>query len=267
MTVTFTVLLAVHRPPALLPYAMESVLAQERADFELMVICDGAPQATVDCASAYAGRDPRIVVRAHPKGERNGEAWRHEALAQARGAYVCHIADDDLWFPNHLQEIELLLREFEFGNLAEVQVRPGGDLFLVAGDLGRARIREAIQARPFNFFGPSSAGYRLATYRRLPQGWAPAPPEARWSDQHMWRKFLALPGVACGTRVAFTGVHFPSSLRRDWSLEKRADEMRGWARRIADPAARDGIVQQLLRYMIAAELSRRRAAAEAGASG
>jgi len=261
MTVTFTVLLAVHRSPALLPYAIESVLAQERADFELMVICDGAPQATVDCASAYAARDPRILVRAHPKGERNGEAWRHEALAQARGACVCHIADDDLWFPEHLGEMARLLAEFDFGNLPDVQVHADGRLHLLFGDLALAPLRAAMRTELYNFFGPSAAGYRLSAYRRLPVGWSPAPADV-WPDLHMWRKFLALPGLTCGTRVAFTGVHFPSSLRRDWSLEKRADEMRGWARRIADPAARDGIVQQLLRYMIAAELSKRRAAAE-----
>src|SRR5262245_27482513 len=136
MSVTFTVLLPVHRPPAMLPYAIESVLAQGRQDFELFVICDGAPPATVDCARAYAARDARVQVRAYPKGERIGEAHRHEVLAQARGAYVCQIADDDLWFPEHLREIELLMREFEFGNLPEVHARPDGGLNLIAGDLG-----------------------------------------------------------------------------------------------------------------------------------
>src|SRR5258706_16399884 len=92
--VTFAGLLRVHRPPALLPYAIASVLAQEREDFELLVVCDGAPPATVEYAREAAARDRRIRVNAHPKGERNGEAWRHQALEQARGTYVCQIADD-----------------------------------------------------------------------------------------------------------------------------------------------------------------------------
>jgi glycosyltransferase involved in cell wall biosynthesis len=261
MTVTFTVLLPVHRPPALLPYAIESVLAQGRGDFELIVICDGAPQATVDCAREAAARDRRIQVQAHPKGERNGEAYRHQALAQARGAYVCQIADDDLWFPDHLVEMERLLGEFEFGNLPEVQVRADGALHLLFGDLALPQLREGMRNEPLNFFGPSSTGYRLATYRRLPVGWAPAPADV-WSDLHMWRKFLALPGIVCGTRVAFTGVHFPASVRRDWPLEKRAAEMRDWSERIRDARARDAIVQQMLRRLIAAELKNRRHVAE-----
>ena len=40
---TFTILLPVNRPPALLKYAVRSVQAQERQDFELFIICDGAP--------------------------------------------------------------------------------------------------------------------------------------------------------------------------------------------------------------------------------
>ncbi len=39
----FTVLLPVIRPPALLPYAIESVLAQSERDFVLCVIGDGPP--------------------------------------------------------------------------------------------------------------------------------------------------------------------------------------------------------------------------------
>jgi glycosyltransferase involved in cell wall biosynthesis len=263
--VTFTVLLPVHRPPALLPYAIASVLAQAREDFELVVICDGAPADTVECARAAAARDRRIQVRAHPKGERNGEAYRHQALAQARGRFVCQIADDDLWFPDHLDEMERLLVEFEFGNLPSIIVRPDGELHLLFGDLGHVPLREAMRKSQHNFFSPSAAGYRLAAYRRLPLGWAPAPQDV-WSDLHMWRKFLALPDLCCGTRVAFTGLHFPASARRDWPLEKRAAELRDWSARVADAKQRDAIVQQLLRSMIAAELAYRRRRAESAAS-
>ena len=254
MNVTFTVLLPVHRPPDLLPYAIESVLAQSRQDFELIVICDGAPQATVDCARAAAARDTRIQVHAHPKGERIGEAYRHQALAAARGSLVCQLADDDLWFPNHLHEMAQLLRDFEFGNVMELHVQTTGEVTGVIGDLGAARVRHAMMTGRYNFFGPSAAGYRLSTYRRMPEGWAPAPPDI-WSDLHMWRKFLRLPGIVCGTRVAFTGVHFPTSHRRDWPLERRAAETRAWVERGRDPVLRDRIGQQILRRLMAARLA------------
>jgi len=231
MTPTFTIVLPVHRPPALLPYAIDSVLAQERQDFELIIVCDGAPEATVECARLASGRDSRIRVRVHPKGERHGEIYRHQALEEAEGTYVCEIADDDLWFPNHLGEIAELLREADFGNLLQVDVKPDASLRVHVGDLATSQTRVRMQTERFNFFGPTAVGYRMSTYRRLPVGWAPGPTSI-WSDIFMWRKFLMLESIVCRTRVAFTNLHFPTPLRRDWPIERRRDELKSWADRI-----------------------------------
>ena len=97
----FTVLLCVHREPALLPYAIESVLWQSHGDFELFVVCDGAPRETVDCARAFALRDPRLRVFDLEKSEGRGERHRDTVLAEASGGLVAHLAYDDLWFPDH----------------------------------------------------------------------------------------------------------------------------------------------------------------------
>jgi hypothetical protein len=59
----FTVLLPVHRPPTLLPYATETVLAQSLPNFESFIICDGASEETVACARDFgtAKRWPRLM--------------------------------------------------------------------------------------------------------------------------------------------------------------------------------------------------------------
>jgi glycosyltransferase involved in cell wall biosynthesis len=257
MKPTFTVLLPVHRSPVLLPFAVESALAQEREDFELLIVCDGAPEATVEYARAAAQRDARIRVHAHPKGERHGELYRHQALEKAEGSLVCGLADDDLWFPNHLAEMEKLLAEFEFGNLLHVAVRADGSIYEALGDLAAPKMRAKMCKKKFNLFGITSAGFRLSTYHRLPVGWAPAPTDV-WTDLHMWRKFLALPGIACATRIAVTSLNFPTPHRQDWPLEKRRDEMKDWADRIKDPRARDQIAQQIFQRWAKATLNWKR---------
>jgi glycosyltransferase involved in cell wall biosynthesis len=83
VTPRFTILLAINRPPAFLPFAIESVLAQTVKEFELFVVCDGAPVETIHCAREYSGRDPRIKVFDFPKGERLGEGHLHNALMAA----------------------------------------------------------------------------------------------------------------------------------------------------------------------------------------
>jgi glycosyltransferase involved in cell wall biosynthesis len=233
----------------MLPCAVASVLGQTRADFELMVICDGAPPETVACAREFAARDDRIQVFAHPKGERRGELYRHQALQAARGLYVCQIADDDLWFPNHLEEMAILLGHAEFGNVLQVRVEGDGKMTCLAGDLGRADLRETMLTQQVNFFGPTVAGYRLETYRRLPVGWSPAPLDM-WTDLYMWRKFLSLPGIVCATRFSFTALHLAASLRHQMSGHERAAENRRLLADIQDPLRRAAMIQEVLRHLV-----------------
>jgi glycosyltransferase involved in cell wall biosynthesis len=249
MPVRFTILLPVHRPPALLVYAIDSVLAQTLTDFDLFVICDGAPVETVTCAQAYAARDTRVRVFAFPKGERFGEAHRHAALAQASGEYIAHIADDDLWLPNFLEEMAELLRGADFGNLLHVYVHPDGRIEAVPCDLARPALRQRMLNEKFNRFGLSFAGYRLQAYRRLPEGWSPAPTSV-WTDLHMWRKFLSRTDMIFATRMAIAGLCFLSPRRTEMSLADRATEIRHWHQRVQDEGERRRIVESAWQSLV-----------------
>lgn len=243
-----TVLLPVHRPPALLPHAIESVLAQSVADFELMVICDGAPEETVACARSYGTRDQRVKTFVFPKGKRHGEAHRHTALTQASGRFVAHICDDDLWFSNHLEEIERLLADADFGHVINVAVNPDGGLSASACDLTNPNLRKRFTNAAYNKFGPTFCAYRLDAYRRLPEGWTPAPSEV-WTDLHMWRKFLRRDDMKFASRGVVTALQFPALRRRTMSLEDRAAENERWHRRIQDAGERTCIVEQAIQSL------------------
>lgn len=233
----FTVLLPVNRSPELLPFAVESVLAQSEQRFELFVICDGPPHSTVACAQDLAARDPRIRVFDLPKGERHGEAHRHGALGEARGVYIAQLADDDLWFPDCLEEMAGLLGRADFGNLLQADIAPDGAVHTHPGDLADPATRDAMLKTAWNFFGPSCAGYRLEAYRRLPVGWSPAPPGV-WTDLFMWRKFLARADLTFATRLSVQCARLPATWRQDQTLEQRAAENRAMAARFASRRAR-----------------------------
>ena len=234
-TPAFTVLLPVNRPPALLPFAVESVLAQTRGDFELVILCDGAPAETVAAARTFAARDARVRVKVHEKGEHRGERWRHLALTEARGHFVCQLGDDDLWLPNHLDEMGAMLETVDFGHTLHVQMQADGSLRPNVGSMAIARTRQQLRTMAVNRTGPSCAGYRLAAYRALPEGWAPPPPGV-WSDLNMWRKFLRQPGLRFDTRYAVTAICLHNAARLDWPLERRVAESAALAGSIRDPA-------------------------------
>lgn len=247
-TARFTVLLPVHRPPDLLPFAIDSVLAQQGAELELFVVCDGTPPATVECANAFAARDPRVRVFAFEKGERNGEAHRHTALAEARAPFVAQIGDDDLWFPDYLATLGPLLDRVDFGNLLQPDLSADGTINLHSGDLADPAIRHKMLHEPFNFFGPSAAGYRLSAYRRLPVGWSPAPADV-WSDLHMWRKFLARDDLTFGTTFAIRLAKLAAYERVSTPLPERAAELAATAKLFADPLGREAFSERAFKSM------------------
>lgn len=216
MNPTFTILLPVTRPPDFLPLAVESVKKQTRSDWELFIVCDGPPRATLEWAGEAAASDRRISVFDFPKGERNGEIHRHRALQSARGTYVAHLADDNLWFPDHLDCIERVLGNADLGGTLFVAVKPGG--WLRTGD----------------FLALTQSAYRLDAYRSLPVGWSPAPRTGP-SDQFMFGKFRAQPGMREARMSRMTAVHLGSDLRRDLPVEARRAEMQRWARRLDQP--------------------------------
>jgi hypothetical protein len=233
----FTVLLPVNRPPALLPFAVESVLGQSLQDFELFIVCDGAPQETVQEAEKLAGRDERIRVFSFPKGERHGEAHRDTALKQANGKFVAQIGDDDIWFPEHLSELGRLLQTCDFGNLLQAEILPDGTFKVHIGHLSDADTRRKMLETRWNFFGPSTVGYSLEAYRSLDVGWSPAPPDF-WTDLFMWRKFLARPDFTFATRPTVQCIKPSAVHRQDMSLAERQGEMMALMQRFADPAER-----------------------------
>jgi glycosyltransferase involved in cell wall biosynthesis len=254
----FTILLPIHRPPVFLPLSVDTVLRQTVDDFELFIVCDGAPPETAACAKEFERQDPRIKAFVHPKGERHGELWRHAALEQARGKYVAHINDDDLWFPHHLEELAVLLAEADFGNLPLINVDHSGQPCWWPGDLHDEKVRARILTSRFNIANLTVVGYRLEAYRKLPVGWSPAPPDV-WSDHFMWRKFLSgSRELVCSTRFTITALHFPDPEPPAMTLDDKYRFTAAWRARIADPKERDSIVQETIRGLLAshAELSR-----------
>lgn len=91
-----TVLMTVFNGGAYLPVAVRSVLAQQCADFELLIVDDCSTDGSGDCARAMG--DPRIRVH---RNERNlGQTKSlNVGLRMARGRYIARLDADDEALP------------------------------------------------------------------------------------------------------------------------------------------------------------------------
>jgi len=227
-----TVLVPTHDHAATLPWAVGSALAQTVEDLEVLVVGDGAPQATQTWAERAAEADPRVRYLPHAKGPRHGEVLRHAALQGARGEAVFYLSDDDLWLPDHVERLLAALRRAEFAHALPAAVRPDGSLHAWPADLAlprdRARVLEGETLVPL-----SCASHTLAAYRRLPFGWRTTP-DGCPTDGHMWRQFLEQPWVRAASSAAPTCLHFASPERPGWSGERRAGELAAWTERTRD---------------------------------
>jgi len=100
MSPKVTVLLPVYDGAELVRGAIDSVLAQTFADFELLVVDDASPDDSVAVVESYG--DPRIRLL---RNERNlGQVpTTNRGLHEARGEYVARIDQDDVALPTRLE--------------------------------------------------------------------------------------------------------------------------------------------------------------------
>lgn len=99
----FSILMPTHSRVDVIGHAIRSVLDQTVPDFELFVVGDGCAAGTEEVVAGFC--DARIRFFDLPKAPYFGYANRNIALREARGALIAFAADDDLWFPDHLETL------------------------------------------------------------------------------------------------------------------------------------------------------------------
>ena len=126
--------------------ALDSLLAQDYENFELIISDNASTDRTQDICEEYAKSDPRI--RYYRNKENIGSWDNFKKVAElALGKYFMWAAHDDVWHPTYIRELSALLEQYNSAVLAVCQatkidldgsrvwVRP-----LVQSSLGMRRI-------------------------------------------------------------------------------------------------------------------------------
>jgi len=187
-----SVLLPVRDAGRWLVEAIESVLAQSEASFELLLIDDGSRDTSAAIIDDHARRDPRIRVLATSDGNRGIAPALTLALAQARAPYVARMDADDRMHPRRL-EMQLAALDDEpglFGVSCRTRGFPDHDIrdgmreylqwqngLLTCEELARDRFIESPVVHP-------SMTMRTAILRDTLDGWR----ETVWAED--WDLFL-----------------------------------------------------------------------------
>lgn len=223
-----TILIPTFCHPHTLSFSLASALRQTIKDIEVFVVGDGVDDTTRQVISKF--KDKRLHFFDFPKGERHGELYRHEVLLRATGEIVCYLSDDDLYAPNHVEAMLSTLKDKDFAASLTVWVHPDQHLQVQAHDLTqKSNVRLILEAQ--NLISLSFAAHTATFYKTLPHGWQ-VTPESYATDYYMWKQILTQPNVRPASSFLPTALHFPQSLRRDWTEAMRVEELSIWSKKL-----------------------------------
>jgi glycosyltransferase involved in cell wall biosynthesis len=178
----------------LLPFAINSVLAQTFVDWELLVLDDASTDNTATVVRPYLN-DKRIRYIEHAKNLGIAKN-RNFGLKEAKGEYVAVLDSDDVWLePKKLeQQINFLDTHPEYvlvGTEMIIIDNKGNTLRKVHYPLENAAIRQSFLIR--NQIAQSSVMYKKNAARRA-GGYDET--LAIWEDWDLWLKLGAIGNVA-----------------------------------------------------------------------
>ena len=171
-----SVLIPTYNYGRFLPEAIESVLAQEFQDFELLIVDDGSKDDTAEAVAPYCARDKRVQFSVNAANLGMVNNWNH-CLELARGEYIKFLfGDDKLCHPRALGKMLAMLESHPSAALAasaRVVVDERSEAVDVYRDLpdgchnGRKIITECLMRNGKNIVGePSAVLFRKADARR-----------------------------------------------------------------------------------------------------
>ena len=134
MSVLISIAVPVYNTARFLPAALDSLLAQDHADWEGLLWDDGSTDGSGEIAAEYARRDPRLRLLGNGRQNGIGTALA-SALDVARGSYVGGLDGDDMLEPEALSSMLAFMRAnprlgMAYSRYVEIDEN---DAFLAAG--------------------------------------------------------------------------------------------------------------------------------------
>jgi glycosyltransferase involved in cell wall biosynthesis len=159
--------------------AIESVLAQDYNNWELVIFDDGSLDDTLRIAGYYQDKYPdKIRTIAHPGNENKGihEAYR-SGINECRSDLIAFLEADDVWHAQNLAAKIALLMRYPDAGLVYSAVTPIGDPCIIRTKINYLKEAERIsKAGPFNaqtecfYMNPIPSFSTVVLRRRLLEG-------------------------------------------------------------------------------------------------
>ena len=229
---------------------LDSVRAQEFADWELILVEDGSRDRTEELVRAFASSVSQPVRFLRHEINRGLTSTRNTAMAAAETQWIAILDSDDVWTPDHLRTLWARASEGDadliHGGSVLFDSETGGDLEIRAPDA------RAVADLPVSLWDnrylvqPSSVLLAKSLWEKV-GGFHPS--FQHLEDREMWMRC-----ARAGARIAYTG-------RETCRYRKHGAAMSAQSAAMAEAAAR--VLDQHLDWEIMSAPIRRRLTAEA----
>lgn len=145
--------------------AIESVLASEMGDFELIIVDDCSSDATVEIARDFVRRDTRVRLFVNEKNL-NDYPNRNRAASYARGRYLKYLDSDDIMYPHCLGAMVRGMERFPDAGFGLCCI-PAGDRPYPYSLSPRETYLEHMHGYGHFDRSPGSSIIRLEAFRRM----------------------------------------------------------------------------------------------------
>ncbi len=189
------------------PCAVESVLCQTMADFELIVVDDASTDSTLRIAEYYCFLDSRVrVVRNNTNSRRAAIEWepRNNGLQIARGEFVAYLDGDNAWQPGFLGALAEVLRRSSETQLVYCRSKnyhvPEDIDTVIAGDSRDLRERgtdwvvfaqddlDPKELGRSQYVDANEMMHRATVFDRLGSLWHTTHPRRDWVNKHQGKR-------------------------------------------------------------------------------
>ncbi|MEM8620407.1 MAG: glycosyltransferase family A protein [Actinomycetota bacterium] len=230
----------------LLELSVGSVLRQSMENIEVFIVGDGVDEQTRIDAARLEQSDDRVVFIDHPKHPRRGEPYRDRLLRErAHGSFVAYLLDRDLWFRDHLVEVEAGLVNADFVATLPTLFRDDGTVsppykldLATAAALPRARRIDGVAPM-------STVGHTLDAYLRLPFGWRETPKGVA-TDSYMWHQFLDQSWIGAASLPVATVVYLKRGNHPGLSTDERRLLLEEYTELLLQPGGEDALRRRVV---------------------
>ncbi len=103
-----SVLIPTYNGASYLSATLDSIVLQDEADIECIIVDDGSTDATLKIVESYKNQLHIQVLQHARRG--NWVASTNEGLISAHGEYVCFLHQDDIWLQNRIKQLKKILQ-------------------------------------------------------------------------------------------------------------------------------------------------------------